>query len=511
MTVIGKLAGYSLDLMIGADVSDVEEAVARLFRDHSPALRRALQRAGDRAWQALAVALAPEALSGRLGATPGAAEAQFIRDQIVTFLGGFGDGFAQAPALRRACLQEMRHLRNSGALSAPLPEPDELGREAAAARDQRQARVRRLRALLHNPHSLQTAQSQLQHDPDGTAEQALVVAGQLADSLAADHPNLAQFLRRHPPGGPPPLVTFFVYFLRREIEADVSATQSLTPARLGPPSPTQAAGLDALRQAMDRLDGGQEGDPARDSGAATEGGGVGQAPQSAVELRDVVRELLAQRDVWLQARQARAAQDELLADLAARKLRLEQRLAPLQTRGQPQAQAPVVRPPAGWSPPVPVAPRAEPPPHRPALAQDRAALSRLANRFQHALAVDAAVLARINQIVEDGDRPLGEAVALLPDQGFAPLLRESPEDHADRLAAWAEALRECQRRLENEIRRDEASLRPWLGVRDLWLGRERDEDGRAAWQEYLAGCRDEAAAEVARLEAEVGRVTGEAP
>jgi hypothetical protein len=239
---------------------------------------------------------------------------------------------------------------------------------------------------------------------------------------------------------------------------------------------------------------------------------VSEALLHVTALRDAVRELLAQREVWLQVRQALAAQDALLADVSARKLQLERRLAALKARPLRQAPAPVALPPAGWVPPgLPEAPKTAPTPQpvrppAPARVPDRAALSEWANRFQHVLAVDAGVLMRINQIVEDGERALGEAVALLPDRAFEPLPRESEQDHADRLGAWGEALQECRRRLGNEVRRAEADLRPSLGVRDLWLGRDLNEAGRAAWQEYLDGCRAEEAAAADRLEVEVRRL-----
>jgi hypothetical protein len=114
---------------------------------------------------------------------------------------------------------------------------------------------------------------------------------------------------------------------------------------------------------------------------------------------------------------------------------------------------------------------------------------------------------RINQIVEDGERPLGEAIVLLPPKAFDPLRGEPADDYAARLAAWMEALEECRRRLENDARRDEVNLRPWLGVRDLWLERETDA-GRDAWADYLKRCRDEISAEIDKLQADADRLEG---
>jgi hypothetical protein len=238
------------------------------------------------------------------------------------------------------------------------------------------------------------------------------------------------------------------------------------------------------------------------------------APPPIAPLLAAVRDLLAQRVNWLQVRQARAAQDALLADLAALRQKAERRLADLKTRGRPaSAPAPApIAPPADWEPPTPIAapaPRAAPAPQprRPSLNQNRAQLSEWANRFQRFIAVEAGVLMRINQIVEDGDRPLGEAVVLLPDKAFEPLRNEPAEEYAARLAAWMEALEECRRRLDNEVSRDEVNLRPWLGVRDLWQERETDK-GRDAWDGYLDRCRAELGAEIEKLQADADRLEG---
>lgn len=235
-------------------------------------------------------------------------------------------------------------------------------------------------------------------------------------------------------------------------------------------------------------------------------------PLPITPLLAAVRDLLAQRETWLEVKQVRAAQDALLADLSALRQKAERRLADLQTRSRPAAPAPViVKPPPNWSPPTVTAgpaPRTDEPPvtRRPAPLQNREQLSEWVNRFQRPLAVEPGVLMKINQIVEDGARPLGEAIALLPDRAFEPLRNEPAEDHAARIAAWAEALEECRSRLEKDVRRDEFALRDWLGVRDLWRGRESE--GRDAWDDYLKRCRDEITAEIDKLQADADRLEG---
>src|SRR5262245_16121712 len=83
-----------------------------------------------------------------------------------------------------------------------------------------------------------------------------------------------------------------------------------------------------------------------------------------------VRDLLARREMWLQVRQARAAQDALLADLSAVRQKAERRLAALRVRSRAAVPAPpVFKPPADWVPPMPLSappsrPTAPPPPRR---------------------------------------------------------------------------------------------------------------------------------------------------
>src|SRR5262249_24277518 len=151
------------------------------------------------------------------------------------------------------------------------------------------------------------------------------------------------------------------------------------------------------------------------------------APPPIAGLLAAVRDLLGQRESWLQVKLARATQDALLTDLSAVRQKAERRLADARMRSRPAAPAPAaltrprpaapapapLPPPEDWSPPatsspLPVQalrPAAPPEPRRPSLTRNRAQLSEWANRFQRFLAVGAEDLMRINQIVEDGDRP----------------------------------------------------------------------------------------------------------
>src|SRR3989442_1263070 len=56
--MLTHLIAYGLRQVVGESTSQIGTVVARYFGDSSQALPRALSRANDRAWQALAVALA---------------------------------------------------------------------------------------------------------------------------------------------------------------------------------------------------------------------------------------------------------------------------------------------------------------------------------------------------------------------------------------------------------------------------------------------------------------------
>lgn len=58
MHLVSHLVAYGLRQVIGESADKIIEAVERRFTDHSQALPKAIARANDRAWQALAVALA---------------------------------------------------------------------------------------------------------------------------------------------------------------------------------------------------------------------------------------------------------------------------------------------------------------------------------------------------------------------------------------------------------------------------------------------------------------------
>jgi formylglycine-generating enzyme required for sulfatase activity/tRNA A-37 threonylcarbamoyl transferase component Bud32 len=162
--------------------------------DHGETLPRALAGANDRAWQAVAVALAGRGFLTRVkefftGTTP-----KVIHEQVEGFLARNADSFpGTSDEFRRSCLAELHQARKCGLLSADRLDPDATARQAAA-----------YQGLA---------------DPQGLVAGARQAAAAVADALPADYPNLARLLKgATPPGQAPLLVSAFCFFFRREVE-----------------------------------------------------------------------------------------------------------------------------------------------------------------------------------------------------------------------------------------------------------------------------------------------------
>src|SRR5205809_620039 len=107
MSVVGNLVFFGLRQVLGDGVESVIGSVADRFRDHSQALPRALGRANDKAWQALAVALAGEGFFEQAKLIFVGGDAKALRDQVRPLLGHSAAYFDQTPtAFRKACLTE---------------------------------------------------------------------------------------------------------------------------------------------------------------------------------------------------------------------------------------------------------------------------------------------------------------------------------------------------------------------------------------------------------------------
>jgi len=231
MSLVTQLIGFGLRQVIGdhaCTAIQVAEAVEGHFRDHSRTLPHALERAHDRAWQSLGIALAGDGFLDRVKVLFASGDDKGVREQVAAFLQANAASLAAAPDdLRRACLGELKALRRSGLLAVAASSPAEVARQATAFR--------------RHAH------------PQGLAEEAQAAVAGVADALAADYPHLARLLRTPTPSGPPLLAAAFCYFFRRELESDEELAHGLFFDGLRQLTASQARGFGEVSRALSTL------------------------------------------------------------------------------------------------------------------------------------------------------------------------------------------------------------------------------------------------------------------
>jgi formylglycine-generating enzyme required for sulfatase activity/tRNA A-37 threonylcarbamoyl transferase component Bud32 len=226
--VVYRLFGFGLRQALGDVTCDVIDIVKQHFENHSTVLGTALTQANDRAWQALAAALAGDGLLSHLRDFLAGGDDKAVRDQIRRFLQSQASTFDKTPGeFRKACLEELQRLRKDRVLTADRLDTTEVARQAAAF------------SCFAEPEQL--------------VEGARSAANGVADALAGDYPSLAQLLRQPTPGGPPLLVAAFAYFFRREIVTNAELARGLTLDNLEHLSAAQSAGFAAIKGALDEL------------------------------------------------------------------------------------------------------------------------------------------------------------------------------------------------------------------------------------------------------------------
>jgi serine/threonine protein kinase len=231
MKLVGSLVCFGLRQVLDVGADEVVEAVEQHFTDHAETLPRALRRANDRTWQALAVALGGDSWFDRVKRWIIADKDQrAFREQVRKFLDAKGVAFnGSPPNLHDRCLEELQQAMRAGDLSAEGLTPQEVGRETAGF------------AKYADPQGLVTG-----------AEQAVAA---VARALQPRYPNLATLLSHPTPGGPPLLVAAFCFFFRQEVQSDQRLANDLMYDNLKRLSRTQAAGFESLGQALDGLGG----------------------------------------------------------------------------------------------------------------------------------------------------------------------------------------------------------------------------------------------------------------
>jgi hypothetical protein len=139
----------------------------------------------------------------------------------------------------------------------------------------------------------------------------------------------------------------------------------------------------------------------------------------------------------------------------------------------------------------------------------RGRLEVLINRHRFIWRLEPAVVGQVNQIASDSDRPIGEALALLPWEAFGLLAGETAEGHLSRLAEWDEALAEFRARLLEEVEGLRVRFHSWLGIWQLWRERERDDEGRERWAVFVVRKRQTLTDDAERLRREVAELEGQ--
>ncbi len=213
------------------------------FKDPSQALPIALAKANDRAWQALATALAGDGFLDQLKVLFSDGSDKAIRQQVKPFLQETAALYGAIPSeFRNACLAELKKARHDRSLST----------DHLSAAD-----------LAHG-----VAQFQRFSNPTDLVESARKAVFQVADDLAASYPNLSRLLRQPTPAGPPLLAAAFAYFFRRLVETDdelsnglmfdglreLTATQARHFAEIGKAFNTLGSQFDEVLGQLDRIE-----------------------------------------------------------------------------------------------------------------------------------------------------------------------------------------------------------------------------------------------------------------
>lgn len=234
MAVVQKLAVVALRYTVQgickhAGVEGVDTALKALgqwFSDPSQRLPAALQRANERAWTALELALAGESWWGWAKGKLARGDEQAFGRQVQQFLATMSLPGVADPAFRRECLDDLRIARKTGGLltSGPLD----------------------LRALVHEAGVFARFS-----DPPALLAAEWQAIDQVAGELhRAGYASLARLVNTRPPQGTSLLAVAVQYFFRREVEADRELFQGLTFAQMEGLSQTQEAGFAALADTL---------------------------------------------------------------------------------------------------------------------------------------------------------------------------------------------------------------------------------------------------------------------
>jgi hypothetical protein len=213
-------------------VEPVSRFLGDRFRQQGQRLMRALEKANDRAWNALEFALAGSSLWQRCTSLFGRPDEKAFREQLRLFLDSLPVSLfdAQGPEFRRQALAELRLARRDGALRVSGLDVRQVAAQAGRF------------AAFTSPEALLAAE-----------KQALV---EIADSFPGErYAHLREMLQLTAPEGTPLLTAAVRFFLRREIEIDRELFQGLAFALLEQQGGSLDAGLHQLATLLDQHSG----------------------------------------------------------------------------------------------------------------------------------------------------------------------------------------------------------------------------------------------------------------
>jgi hypothetical protein len=205
--------------------------------------------------------------------------------------------------------------------------------------------------------------------------------------------------------------------------------------------------------------------------------------KAADDARLAYKAALAAEDKELEALE----RDKTALDTERRRRRIVGKTDERRPPPPPSALTRVNRAPTSARTETSAAERPAPPP-----TADRRRLKKTLNRFQFTWEINPAVVAQINSIADNAERPIGEALALLDPRVFElSIPGESDIDRVARLGEWKGALDGYADHLRAEIQKLENQYASVLGIWDLWRKARVDAVGQDNWNQFIDKTRAE--------------------
>ena len=218
MAIAAHLVCVGIKHVFGIPMGKVGDWLSEHLTDHSLPLPKAVAAANDRAWKAVALALAGDTVLGRIAARFRSADFRAVRDQIRLFVAE-ADFVGQPEGLRERASNELDRLQREGRIGGEVIE-------------------------LQNVDLTRFA------DTGKIADDSIIAVKRIADELASDAPNLGRVLMLAQPGGTPLLVAAFTYFLWQEVRKTPGLLATLTVEQVKSLSDAQRKAFEDLERSV---------------------------------------------------------------------------------------------------------------------------------------------------------------------------------------------------------------------------------------------------------------------